>query len=43
MGQFAQQSLPLTDTVKLTIVRVNSTKIETVTVCVPSNAAYEKF
>ncbi|KAI0754235.1 hypothetical protein C8Q80DRAFT_1265903 [Daedaleopsis nitida] len=29
MGQFAQQALPLTDTVKLTIVRVNSTKIET--------------
>ncbi|KAI0714792.1 hypothetical protein C8Q76DRAFT_728141 [Earliella scabrosa] len=31
MGQFAQQALPLTDSVKLTIVRVNSTKIETVT------------
>lgn len=32
LGQFAQQSLPLTDSAKLTIVRQNSTKIETVTV-----------
>ncbi|RDX51766.1 hypothetical protein OH76DRAFT_1346545 [Lentinus brumalis] len=31
VGQFAQQSLPLTDSVKLTVQRVNSTKIETVT------------
>ena len=32
LGQFAQQTLPLTDSVKLTIQRVNTTKIETVTV-----------
>ncbi|EJF59301.1 hypothetical protein DICSQDRAFT_156307 [Dichomitus squalens LYAD-421 SS1] len=30
LGQFAQQSLPLSDSVRLTIQRVNSTKIETV-------------
>ncbi|KAI0367401.1 hypothetical protein BV20DRAFT_562841 [Pilatotrama ljubarskyi] len=32
MGAFAQQSLPLTDSVTLTIQRVNSPKIETVTI-----------
>ncbi|KAI0355821.1 hypothetical protein OH77DRAFT_1424077 [Trametes cingulata] len=32
MGAFAQQSLPLTDSVTLTIQRVNSTRIETVTI-----------
>ncbi|KAH9916995.1 uncharacterized protein BXZ73DRAFT_105687 [Epithele typhae] len=31
LGQFAQMSLPLKDSVKFTIQRVNSTKIETVT------------
>jgi hypothetical protein len=32
LGQFAQQSLPLSDSVTLTIKRVNSTKVETVTI-----------
>ena len=32
LGQFAQLSLPLKDSATLTIQRVNSTKIETVTV-----------
>ncbi|KAM5543490.1 hypothetical protein V8D89_002741 [Ganoderma adspersum] len=32
LGQFAQQSLPLSDSVNLTIQRVNSTTIETVTI-----------
>ena len=47
MGQFAQQALPLTDSVKLTIVRVNSTKIETVTVslsrCIVASAEYLRY
>ena len=33
MGNFAQQSLPLSDSVTLTIQRINSTKPETVVVC----------
>ena len=32
MGSFAQQSLPLTDSVTLRIQRVNSTKVDSVTV-----------
>ena len=32
MGSFAQQSLPLTDSVTLRIQRVNSTRVESVTV-----------
>jgi hypothetical protein len=32
LGQFAQQSLPLSDSATLTIKRVNSTKVETVTI-----------